>query len=80
MSCAASLVEEAISQTEVWRCKDQMNSASTQHLVRLTHATITEVLTEMDGELAVLEQRREKTHALRQGMMQQLLTGRIRLV
>jgi len=41
---------------------------------------IAEVLTEMDGELAALEQRREKTRALRQAMMQELLTGRIRLV
>jgi type I restriction enzyme S subunit len=41
---------------------------------------IAEVLTEMDLELAALEQRREKTRAIKQGMMQQLLTGRIRLV
>jgi type I restriction enzyme S subunit len=41
---------------------------------------IAEVLTEMDAELAALEQRREKTHALKQAMMQELLTGRIRLV
>jgi len=41
---------------------------------------IAEVLTEMDGELAVLEQRREKTRALKQAMMQELLTGRTRLV
>lgn len=27
-----------------------------------------------------MEQRREKTRALKQGMMQELLTGRIRLV
>jgi type I restriction enzyme, S subunit len=41
---------------------------------------IAEVLTDMDAELAALEQRREKTRAIKQGMMQQLLTGRIRLV
>ncbi|MCF7787146.1 MAG: restriction endonuclease subunit S [Prosthecobacter sp.] len=41
---------------------------------------IAEVLTEMDGELAVLEQRQEKTHALKQAMMQELLTGRTRLI
>jgi type I restriction enzyme S subunit len=40
---------------------------------------IAEVLTEMDAELAALEQRREKTRALKQGMMQELLTGRTRL-
>ena len=41
---------------------------------------IASVLTEMDGELAALEQRREKTRALKQAMMQELLTGRTRLV
>lgn len=43
-------------------------------------AAIAEVLTEMDAELAALEQRREKTRCLKQGMMQALLTGRTRLV
>ena len=33
----------------------------------------------MDAELAALEQRRDKTRALKQGMMQELLTGRTRL-
>ena len=41
---------------------------------------IAEVLTDMDGELAALEQRREKTSALKQAMMQELLTGRTRLI
>jgi len=41
---------------------------------------IAEVLSDMDAELAGLEQRREKTRALKQAMMQELLTGRTRLV
>jgi len=41
---------------------------------------IASVLSEMDAELVGLEQRREKTRALKQGMMQELLTGRTRLV
>lgn len=41
---------------------------------------IAQVLSDMDAELAGLEQRREKTSALKQGMMQELLTGRTRLV
>jgi type I restriction enzyme S subunit len=41
---------------------------------------IAEVLTDMDRELAALEQRRAKTCCLKQAMMQELLTGRIRLV
>jgi type I restriction enzyme S subunit len=38
------------------------------------------VLTGMDEELMALEQRRKKTVELKQGMMQELLTGRTRLV
>jgi type I restriction enzyme S subunit len=41
---------------------------------------IAEVLTDMDAELAALAQRREKTRGLKQAMMQELLTGRTRLV
>jgi type I restriction enzyme S subunit len=40
---------------------------------------IADVLSEMDAELAALEARRDKTRELKQGMMQELLTGRIRL-
>ncbi|MCA8919014.1 MAG: restriction endonuclease subunit S [Planctomycetes bacterium] len=43
-------------------------------------AAITTVLSDMDAEIAALEQRLNKTRAIKQGMMQQLLTGRIRLV
>ena len=41
---------------------------------------IAAILSDMDAELAALEQQRDKTLALKQGMMQALLTGRIRLV
>lgn len=41
---------------------------------------IAAVLTDMDAELAGLEQRREKIRVLKQGMMQELLTGRTRLI
>lgn len=41
---------------------------------------ITTLLSDMDAELEALEQRREKTRAIKQGMMQELLTGRTRLV
>ena len=46
----------------------------------LEQTAIASVLTEMDAELAALTQRREKTRALKQAMMQELLTGRTRLV
>jgi type I restriction enzyme S subunit len=40
---------------------------------------IATVLSDMDAEIAVLEARRDKTRALKQGMMQELLTGKTRL-
>jgi type I restriction enzyme S subunit len=41
---------------------------------------IAAVLSDMDGEIAALERHRDKTRAIKQGMMQELLTGRVRLV
>ena len=41
---------------------------------------IATVLSDMDFEIAALEQRRGKTYSIKQGMMQTLLTGRVRLV
>jgi type I restriction enzyme S subunit len=42
--------------------------------------TIAVVLCDMDAEIAAVEARRDKTLALKQGLMQVLLTGRIRLI
>ena len=41
---------------------------------------IAAALSDMDAELSALEARRDKTRALKQAMMQELLTGRTRLV
>ena len=38
------------------------------------------ILSDMDNEIETLEQKLEKTRQVKQGMMQQLLTGKIRLV
>jgi len=43
-------------------------------------SAIATVLSDMDAEISALEDRRNKTRAIKQGMMQELLTGRIRLV
>ena len=43
------------------------------------HAIAT-VLSDMDAEIAALEANLSKAHQIKQGMMQQLLTGRVRLV
>jgi type I restriction enzyme, S subunit len=48
--------------------------------VKTEQTAIAEVLGDMDTELAALDQRREKTRALKQAMMQELLTGKTRLI
>ncbi len=40
---------------------------------------IAEVLSDMDAAIAALERQRAKVQALKQGMMAELLTGRVRL-
>jgi type I restriction enzyme S subunit len=65
---------------------DSVNSADVKSLeihmpaIPAEQTAIAAILSDMDAELAALEQRREKTRALKQGMMQELLTGRIRLL
>ena len=41
---------------------------------------IATILSDMDAEISALEQRRDKTRAIKQSMMQALLTGRVRLI
>ena len=41
---------------------------------------IVAVLNDVETEIAALEKRRDKTRSIKQGMMQQLLTGRVRLL
>jgi type I restriction enzyme S subunit len=41
---------------------------------------IAQILSEMDAEIAQLETKKEKYQAIKQGMMQELLTGKTRLV
>ena len=41
---------------------------------------IATILSDMEEEISALEQKRDKTRYIKQGMMQELLTGRIRLV
>ena len=43
-------------------------------------AAIATILSDMDTELAALESRLAKARRIKQGMMQELLTGRIRLL
>ena len=57
-----------------------IESAEFQVPNRNEQHAIAAVLSDMDAEIAALERRRDKASAIKQGMMQQLLTGRIRLI
>ncbi len=46
---------------------------------RKEQTTIATILSDMDAEIQTLQQRLEKTKDIKQGMMQQLLTGKVRL-
>ncbi|MFB4250237.1 restriction endonuclease subunit S [Pseudomonas idahonensis] len=60
------------------------NSALLETPIRIPsfdeQTAIAQVLSDMDAELVALEQRLAKTRILKQGMMQELLTGRTRLL
>ena len=53
-------------------------------VIPLPHITeqkaIAQVLSDIDTEITALEKRRAKTQAIKQGMMQELLTGRTRII
>jgi type I restriction enzyme, S subunit len=60
--------------------KESLKLVEVQLPLRAEQIAIASVLSDMDAEIQALEARRDKTRALKQGMMQELLTGRIRLV
>ena len=74
-----SLRDRKIRKTAFRGCRIAQPPANRSHPSGMIPA-IAEVLSDMDAELAALEQRRDKTRDLKQGMMQALLTGRTRLV
>jgi type I restriction enzyme S subunit len=50
------------------------------NLKNKTPNTITEILSDMDAEISALEEKLVKARQVKAGMMQDLLTGRVRLV
>jgi type I restriction enzyme S subunit len=60
--------------------KEALNNVAVRLPSPDEQAAIAEVLSDMDAEIDTLEARLAKTRDLKQGMMQELLTGRTRLV
>lgn len=74
------MLERAIGSTFLEIGKQDVSSIPARFPDEDEQAAIATVLSDMDEEIAALERRRDKTSAIKQGMMQQLLTGRIRLI
>jgi type I restriction enzyme S subunit len=80
LTMKSQIVERAIGSTFLEISKKDTAALELSAPEHVEQTAIAEVLSDMDAELAALEQRRDKTRALKQGMMQELLTGRTRLV
>ena len=74
------MIERAIGSTFLEIGKREVASLEVKLPPHDEQREIAAILSDMDAEIAVLERRRDKTRTLKQGMMQQLLTGRIRLL
>ena len=74
------MVERAIGSTFLEISKRDTSAIEVSFPSIPEQVAIATVLSDMDVEIAALEQRLAKTRALKQGMMQELLTGRTRLV
>ncbi len=70
----ASGTRAKLNKSEMWKIEVNIPFNS------LEQTAIATILSDMDAEITALEARRDKTRDLKQGMMQELLTGRIRLV
>ena len=76
----AQMVERAFGSTFLEISKASVAALEIPTPPLVEQSAIATVLSDMDAELSALEARRAKTRALKQAMMQALLTGRIRLV
>ena len=80
------LIEKQISDFNVQAAQANISLQNVRDLMihlpptKVEQTAIATVLADMDTELAALQSRRDKTRALKLGMMQELLTGRIRLI
>ena len=74
------LIERAIGSTFLEIGKRNVASIELSVPTYTEQHAIAAILSDMDAEIDALERRRDKTQAIKRGMMQQLLTGRVRLV
>ncbi|MBP3664602.1 MAG: restriction endonuclease subunit S, partial [Tyzzerella sp.] len=75
-----ALMNELQGGTMAHLTKDTMEKRTIIMPENAEQKAIADVLTNMDAEIEALEQKLAKYRQVKQGMMQQLLTGKIRLV
>lgn len=80
LTLKSEMVERAIGSTFLEIGKRDLSAIPLRMPRENEQLAIATVLCDMDTEIEALEHRREKARQIKQGMMQQLLTGRIRLV
>ncbi len=80
MTLKPQLIERAIGSTFLEIGKRDVASIELRVPNYTEQCAIAAVLSDMDEEMAALEAKLSKARQLKQGMMQELLTGRIRLI
>ena len=75
-----SFIEKAIGSTFLEISKKDMKNIEIALPSIEEQKAIAQVLSDMDAEIEALEEKLEKDKTIKQGMMQELLTGRIRLI
>lgn len=73
IALSAKATVDSVRRDMIAKMKVDLPSLAEQH-------AIASILSDMDAEIAELEAKRDKYKEVRQGMMQQLLTGKIRLI
>ena len=79
ISLRPKLIERAIGSTFLEIGKREVASLEVKLPPHNEQCKIAAVLSDVDSEIAALEQRHDKTRTIKQGMVQHLLTGRTRL-
>ena len=74
------MIERSIGSTFLEISKRDVASIQLSIPTYVEQRAIAAILSDMDADITALERRRDKARAVKQGMMQQLLTGRVRLV
>jgi type I restriction enzyme S subunit len=80
LTMKSKLIEKAIGSTFLEITKKEISLIEIKIPSVSEQTAIAEILSDMDAEIAALEAKLVKARQVKQGMMQELLTGRIRLI